>query len=225
MNKKIFLIALLALFVGIGGTAAYFWLHSLYVAHTAPPIPPASQPAQQQSAQSVQQQPALPAAQPATPPVQQQAAAPSQQPVVQGAPSNGAATLDNSQLVLAGISYGASIDAVRQTYGEPREIDQDYKPMFQGPVMVYEYRGTFDLYVVNNTIQRIKVDDLNGLGTSRGIVVGSSANDVVAAYGQPNAVLGDHYIYRVSGNPTLGLDFEMAYSHVEKIKCGILGDD
>ena len=224
MNKKTLLIAMLALFLGIGGTAAYFWMHSLYVAHTAPPIPPV---AQQQAVQSLPQQPASPAQQQATPtpPMQQQAAAPVQQQIPGQANPSDAATLDSSQLVLAGISYGASIDAVRQAYGEPKEMEQEYKPQFQGPVTVYEYRNTFDLYVVNNTIQRIKVDDLNGLGTSRGIVVGSSVDAVVAAYGQPNAVLGNHYIYRVSGNPSLGLDFEIEYTHVEKIKCGILGDD
>ena len=33
MNKKTVLIAFLALALGIGGTAAYFYFHSLYVAH------------------------------------------------------------------------------------------------------------------------------------------------------------------------------------------------
>ena len=215
MNKKTLLVAALALVLGIGGTVAYFYFHSLYVAHTAPPVPPAaSAPAQQPVAakQSSPAQPAAPAAQAQTGGVIPPANA-----------NNGAAgTLADNQLVLANISYGAAIDAVRQSYGEPYEIDHEHEREFNGSATVYEYKDTFDLYVVNGIVQRIKVDDLNGLATAQGIKVGSTADAVVAAYGQPNLIMGDHYIYKTAANPALGLDFEFEHGFVEKIKCGIL---
>ena len=216
MNKKTVLIAFLALALGIGGTAAYFYFHSLYVAHTAPPVPPAaSAPAQQPAAaqQSAPASQAAPAAQ-----TQNSGVIPPA-----NADNNAAAgTLADNQLVLANISYGAAIDAVRQSYGEPYEIDHEHERQFNGSATVYEYKDTFDLYVVNGIVQRIKVDDLNGLATAQGIKVGSTVDAVVAAYGQPNLTMGDHYIYKTAANPAVGLDFEFEHGFVEKIKCGVL---
>ena len=205
MNKKTLLVAILALILGIGGTMAYFYFHSLYVAHTAPPVPPAA---------SVPAQQVAPAAQPQTSGVIPPANANS------GAAAAG--TLTDNQLVLANISYGAAIDAVRQSYGEPFEIDHEHEREFNGSVMVYEYKDTFDLYVANGIVQCIKVDDLNGLSTAQGIKVGSTTDSVIATYGQPNLTMGDHYIYKAASNPALGLDFEFEHGFVEKIKCGVL---
>ena len=215
MNKKTVLIAFLALALGIGGTAAYFYFHSLYVAHTAPPVPPAaSAPAQPAAAQQ-----SAPASQAAP------AAQPQNSGVIPPANANNnaaAGTLADNQLVLANISYGAAIEAVRQSYGEPYEIDHEHERQFNGSATVYEYKDTFDLYVVNGIVQRIKVDDLNGLATAQGIKVGSTVDAVVAAYGQPNLTMGDHYIYKTAANPAVGLDFEFEHGFVEKIKCGVL---
>ena len=149
MNKKTVLIAFLALALGIGGTAAYFYFHSLYVAHTAPPVPPAaSAPAQPAAAQQ-----SAPASQ-AAPATQAQNSG-----VIPPANANNnaaAGTLADNQLVLANISYGAAIDAVRQSYGEPYEIDHEHERQFNGSATVYEYKDTFDLYVVNGIVQRIQ---------------------------------------------------------------------
>ena len=38
MSKKAIIAVVAALVLGIGGTVAYFYLHSLYVANTAPPV-------------------------------------------------------------------------------------------------------------------------------------------------------------------------------------------
>jgi hypothetical protein len=216
MNKKTVLIAFLALALGIGGTAAYFYFHSLYVAHTAPPVPPAASAPAQQPAAAQQSAPASQAA---------PAAQPQNSGVIPPANANNnaaAGTLADNQLVLANISYGAAIDAVRQSYGEPYEIDHEHERQFNGSATVYEYKDTFDLYVVNGIVQRIKVDDLNGLATAQGIKVGSTVDAVVAAYGQPNLTMGDHYIYKTAANPAVGLDFEFEHGFVEKIKCGVL---
>lgn len=216
MNKKTVLIAFLALALGIGGTAAYFYFHSLYVAHTAPPVPPAASAPAQQPAAAQQSAPASQAA---------PTAQPQNSGVIPPANANNNAatgTLADNQLVLANISYGAAIDAVRHSYGEPYEIDYEHERQFNGSATVYEYKDTFDLYVVNGIVQRIKVDDLNGLATAQGIKVGSTVDAVVAAYGQPNLTMGDHYIYKTAANPAVGLDFEFEHGFVEKIKCGVL---
>ena len=216
MNKKTVLIAFLALALGIGGTAAYFYFHSLYVTHTAPPVPPAASAPAQQPAAAQQSAPASQAA----PAAQAQNSG-----VIPPANANNntaAGTLADNQLVLANISYGAAIDAVRQSYGEPYEIDHEHERQFNGSATVYEYKDTFNLYVVNGIVQRIKVDDLNGLATAQGIKVGSTVDAVVAAYGQPNLTMGDHYIYKTAANPAVGLDFEFEHGFVEKIKCGVL---
>lgn len=216
MNKKTVLIAFLALALGIGGTAAYFYFHSLYVAHTAPPVPPAASAPAQQLAAAQQSAPASQAA----PAAQAQNSG-----VIPPANANNnaaAGTLADNQLVLANISYGAAIEAVRQSYGEPYEIDHEHERQFNGSATVYEYKDTFDLYVVNGIVQRIKVDDLNGLATAQGIKVGSTVDAVVAAYGQPNLTMGDRYIYKTAANPAVGLDFEFEHGFVEKIKCGVL---
>ena len=202
MSKKTIFAVIVALLLGIGGTVAYFYIHSLYVTNTAPIVP------------SVTTQPegTVPPAGNTTIP----AATQTPIPEAGGTQASAAATLTDDQLVLGQISYGASIDAVRQRHGEPHEIDRD------DGMAKYEYKNVFDLYVTNGIVQRIKVDDLNGLGTAKGIKVGSSMDDVVAAYGQPNTVLGDHIIYHSASNPAVGLDFEIELNHVEKIECGML---
>ena len=205
MRKKAMLAVLAALILGIGGTVAYFWLHDLYVAHTAPPIT-AVQPvpaADNKANQAGSQGAVIP-------------------PAGNAGAAAGQGTLNESQLVLANISYGAAIDAVRQRYGEPYEIKQKQNHPSLGNVSEYEYKNTFELYVANGVVQKIKVDETNGLGTAQGIMVGSSAEAVVAAYGQPNEVKGDHYIYRCAGNQALGLDFEIEHNRVDKIECGVL---
>ncbi len=210
MNKKLLVVAVAALALGIGGTVAYFHFYSLYVAHTAPPIPPATSVPVQQVAPIQQTAPASP-----NPGVIPPANADNGVPVAGG-------TLTDNQLVLGNISYGASIDAVRQTYGEPYEIENGHDHEFNGPVRVYKYKDAFALYVVNGLVQRIKVDDLNGLATHSGIKAGSSADDVISVYGQPALMLGDHYIYKTAANPSLGLEFELKHGFVEEIICGVL---
>lgn len=209
MSKKAIIAVVAALVLGIGGTVAYFYLHSLYVANTAPPVA------------ATQQGNAVPPAanQGTVPPAGNTTIPPATQtpvPAAGGGQASAAGTLTDDQLVLAQISYGAAIDAVRQQHGEPYEIDHHHMGL------EYEYMNLFDLYVVNGIVQRIKVDDLNGLGTSKGIRVGSSVDEVIAAYGQPTLVGGDHYIYRSVSNPAVGFDFEIELNHVENIKCGLL---
>ena len=131
------------------------------------------------------------------------------------------AVVQASPFTTPNISYGAAIEAVRQRYGEPHEIEQKQHAAL-GTVSEYEYKNSFELYVANGVVQKIKVDEINGLGTAQGIMVGSSAEAVVAAYGQPHEVKGDHYIYRCAGNQALGLDFEIEHNRVDKIACGVL---
>lgn len=167
---------------------------------------------------------------PATPPPSQaNTAAPPANPAnTTAAPANGGNTgaikgsLPDDQMVLAQISYGASIDAVKQAYGMPSEYDQEHKAGVNGMVEEYEYNHAFKVWAVNGVVQRIKVDHLNNYATSKGISVGSTSSSVQEAYGQPDIMTNDRYVYRSASNPQLGLSFELEFGLVEEIVCGNL---
>lgn len=145
------------------------------------------------------------------------------------APANGGNTgtmkgsLPDDQMVLAQISYGASIDAVKQAYGMPSEYDQEHKAGVNGMVEEYEYNHAFKVWAVNGVVQRIKVDNMmSGYATGKGISIGSTASSVQEAYGQPDIMTNDRYVYRSASNPQLGLSFELEFGLVEEIVCGNL---
>lgn len=210
MNLKTILAAVFALFVGIGGTAAYFYFDRLNDARNAPPIPPAKveTPAETKS-------PAPPA------PPANAANSNTVAPVnsVNSNVKNGA--LKDEDLSLGGVSYGASINDVRAVHGEPYKIEDKRK--WRGTrAVVYDYANLFDLYVVDGIVRCIKIDHLNGLATTKNISVGSSANDVIAAYGEPSMRDKDHFVYQAANNPTIGIEFEIEHGFVEEIRVGML---
>ena len=47
-------------------------------------------------------------------------------------------------------------------------------------------------------------------------------NTLLAAYGKPDAVRGDHYIYYVNGNQTIGFVFEIEHNRVDEIEMGTI---
>ncbi len=204
MSIKTILAMVFALLVGIGGASAYFYFQRIDNALNAPPVPPA-----RITEIPKNETPNVPAADTKNPPVQKVA------PVAKG-------SLKEEDLVLGGISYGASIEAVRAAHGEPHKIENKHKWHGNTPVAVYDYANLFDLYVVDNVVRCIKVEDLNGLGTNKNIVVGSTMEDVIAAYGEPNFRDKDKIVYHLENNPSLGIMFEMDISFVEEIKVGVL---
>lgn len=209
MNIKTLLAVFFALIVGIGGTAAYFYLDRLENAWNAPPVPPV-----RVETQKVIEEPPENIAPPAHDKHSKHS--------VEKVSVANAGALKNEDLAIGGISYGASVNDVRATHGEPFKVENKRKWRGHIAATVYVYPGLFDLYVVDGIVRCIKVEHLNNLNTKRDIGVGASINDVLAAYGEPNLRDNDHFVYYVEGNVALGIDFEIDHGFVEEIRVGML---
>ncbi|MBR3623502.1 MAG: hypothetical protein IKN43_09180 [Selenomonadaceae bacterium] len=199
MNLKVVFAVIFALLVGIGGTSAYFYFDKLDRSVNAPPIPPAKSEA------------------PAPPENTKNPPAP---PAVSKVDTKGA--LSEADLVLGGISYGASIEDVKKVHGEPYETERKHKWHGNSQPVVYEYHKLFDVYIIDNIVRAVKVDRANGLSTSKNIGVGASVNDVIKAYGEPNIREKDRMIYLTANNPSLGIEFEIEHGAVDEIRVGLI---
>ena len=62
----------------------------------------------------------------------------------------------------------------------------------------------------------------NGVQTKDDIAVGTDVNTLIAAYGQPDAIHGDKYIYFVEGDSSIGFIFEIERDRVDEIKMGLI---
>ena len=206
MNLKVILAVVFAFLVGIGGTSAYFYFDRLNNAWNAPPVPPAK-------------------TESAPPPIEPSTAGNPKEPAPKGPVAPAVATngtLTEADLAIGGISVGASINDVRTAHGEPYKIENKHKWHGRTQATVYEYPSLFDLYVVDGIVHAIKLDRLNGLRTSKNIGIGSTFEDIVKAYGEPNLKDKDHAVYFVKDNPSMGIDFEIEHGLVEEIRAGLL---
>lgn len=206
MNIKTILAVIFALFVGIGGTVAYFYFDRLEKAQNTPPIPPAK-------------------IEKVAPP--QNAASPSSNAKAETSrikpiPSANKSAISSEDLVIGGISVGASIDAVRSAHGEPIGTKTKHRWHGGASATVYEYPALFDIYVVDGVVRAIKIDYPNGIKTGKNISVGSTAEEVIAAYGEPSGKDKNHLVYFVENEPGLGLEFEIDHGYVEEIRVGAL---
>lgn len=133
------------------------------------------------------------------------------------------ASVPQEALVVGGIEYGASDSYVRSVYGAPREVETKYNPVYaDGQAIEWEYGNDFDILFVDGTVRQVEVGKPNGMKTAANITVGTDVNTLIAAYGQPDAIHDDKYIYFVDGDSSIGFTFEIAGSHVKEIKMGII---
>ncbi|MBF1715309.1 MAG: hypothetical protein HXO85_06840, partial [Selenomonas sp.] len=58
--------------------------------------------------------------------------------------------------------------------------------------------------------------------TQDNITVGSDLSALIAAYGQPDVIHGDDYIYRVDGDNGGGLTFEIEHGRVAEFCVGTI---
>jgi len=130
------------------------------------------------------------------------------------------ATVPADQLVLGGIQYGASISAVERAYGAPRKSEREMKSY--GEKVEYKYGNTLEFEFVNGKVTKIKADDFSDAKTKAGIGLGMDAAALKNAYGAPDAVHEEDYIYYAAGQQGIGLKFEIKYGKVTEIKCGSL---
>ena len=133
------------------------------------------------------------------------------------------AAVPQDALVVGGIEYGASESYVRSVYGAPREVETKFDSIYAGGQGVeWEYGSDFDIVFVNDMVRRVEIGARNGIQTKDGIAVGSDVNVLVAAYGQPDAIRGDKYIYYVDGDASIGFSFEIENGRVDEINMGLI---
>ncbi|WP_315437409.1 hypothetical protein [uncultured Selenomonas sp.] len=133
------------------------------------------------------------------------------------------AAVPQDALVVGGIEYGASESYVRSVYGAPREVETKFDSIYAGGQGVeWEYGSDFDIVFVNDMVRRVEIGARNGIQTKDGIAVGSDVNALVAAYGQPDAIRGDKYIYYVDGDASIGFSFEIENGRVDEINMGLI---
>ena len=113
------------------------------------------------------------------------------------------------QLELGGIPYGASISAVENAYGRPGKAEREMKSY--GEKVEYEYGNSLDFEFINGKLTKIKADDYSdaktkagiGLGadmkTKAGIGLGASMDMVKSAYGEPDYIHEEDFIYYADG--------------------------
>ena len=204
MSIRVIFAVIFALLAGIGGTAAYFYFDRLDNAMVAPPAPPVKTEAPP-SAPAKSDKPVTPA-----PPA----------PLASNATANG--SLTDADLKIGEAFIGASIEDIKRTHGEAYAVEQKNKWHGGMKASVYEYPSFYDLYVVDGVVRAIKVEHVSGITTNKNIGIGSSYNDVIKAYGEPNRKERDHLVYFVKNNPSHALEFEMDHGLVEEIRAGLI---
>ena len=133
------------------------------------------------------------------------------------------ASIPQDALVVGGIEYGASESYVRSVYGAPREVETKFHPVYTGGQAIeWEYGNGFDIIFVDGAVRQVEVDKPNGIQTAANIAVGTDVNALIAAYGQPDAIHGDKYVYYADGDSSIGLSFEIERNRVEEIKMGLI---
>ena len=133
-----------------------------------------------------------------------------------------AAAVPSSALVAGGIEYGASSDYVQQVYGTPTEVETKHHSLWNGEVTEYEYGDSFELKFVDGYVRHIEISRHNGIKTVAGIEVGSTLDAVKVAYGEPDKIRGDKYIYYCDEDKSIGLVFEIENNKVDEIEMGYL---
>lgn len=133
------------------------------------------------------------------------------------------ASVPQESLVVGGIEYGASESYVRSVYGAPREVETKFNPIYAGGQAIeWEYGNDFDIVFVDGAVCQVEISARNGIQTAANIAVGTDVNTLIAAYGQPDLIRGDKYIYFVKGDSSIGLSFEIEGNRVDEIKMGLI---
>ncbi len=131
------------------------------------------------------------------------------------------AAVPQDALVVGGIEYGASESYVRSVYGSPHKVETKYGASYSsGRATEWEYGRGFEIVFDDGFVRHIEVDARNGIQTRAGIAVGTDVNTLVAAYGRPDALYGDRYVYFADEDQTIGFSFEIENDCVDEITMG-----
>ena len=133
------------------------------------------------------------------------------------------AKVSEDRIAIGGIQAGQTPAQVVAVYGEPvSRSGNDY--------WFYNKTGStsFEIRFVNNAVHHVRTSGNTGLATPDGIKVGSSKDDIINAYGQPDMyekgggfkTHPDSYFYRYypTNGKTIWLDFEVRYGKVLRME-------
>ena len=132
------------------------------------------------------------------------------------------ASIPQSALRMGGIPFDAESSSVRSMYGMPAKVDVHMEKERATEDTKYTYGTSVSIAFKYDRVHQIKVSADNGWATADGVHVGMDAAAVAAAYGEPDAVEDNHYIYYVTGRSDLGIDLKIENNRVEKITVGKL---
>lgn len=121
------------------------------------------------------------------------------------------------------IEYGASADYVQQVYGTPTEVETKHRSLWNGEVTEYEYGDSFELKFVDGYVRHIEISRHNGITAAAGIEVSSTIDAVKAAYGEPDKIRGDKYIYARDEDTSIGLVFGHREQQGRRYRDGLSG--
>lgn len=137
------------------------------------------------------------------------------------------ARIDPARMALGGVTPGSTEDYVRQTYGPPKSAARTFQASQDQYVKEYNYGDSFFVAVLEKThtvLWLMSMDRHNKIATPDGIQVGSSLDDVLHAYGEPDLRQidgdADYLWYFGTGTGTDRLVFRVSYSRVTAITCG-----
>lgn len=130
------------------------------------------------------------------------------------------AAVPSDQMVLGGIRYGASVSEVENMLGRPRKMERETKSY--GEKVEYEYSNSLEIKFVNGKAVKIKAEDFSDAKTKAGVGLGTDIATLKKAYGEPDFIDKDDYIYYAADQQGTGFEFEIKNGKVTEIKCGSL---
>lgn len=143
------------------------------------------------------------------------------------------AMIDESDLVLGGLTLGEPIRDAIDIYGEPDNVgapalsyEDGYMVYWHDLQIGYDYDSNKE-ETLDSTITEIITTVPNGIATGKGIQGGASVEDVTAAYGDPDRTWNDWrtgrvvYLYYTGNNPRRDpyLSFTFVNDVVRGISC------
>jgi hypothetical protein len=131
--------------------------------------------------------------------------------------------LDNSDFVVAGLSEGNDSAAVAARLGRPDSISVEANQYDPGAkLFTWHYRAV-DIGFVIATVQSFEIRG-PGLGTVRGVRIGTTADTVKAAYGEPSNRYDEDWVYSDPKQDLHQITFRFKDGHVIMIFIGTVLD-
>lgn len=99
------------------------------------------------------------------------------------------ARIDAGRMALGGITVSSTEDYVKQTYGPPSAVSRSFNQVQDQYVKEYNYGDSFFVAVLEEdgtVLWLMSRERHNNIATPDGITVGSTLDDVLHAYGEPD---------------------------------------